>query len=275
MKTRKLFGVVCGSLALAACGGGGGGDGIADPAVVSFQINALSSNELKFTPNIGGSITIELMDGDVITVDSTHIVFDDPDVGLGTNVTVYVSDTFDVIEVFGGVELNGVELFELVRIDDIDSPLLGFETYAVVGDETPTLPFGGANYAGRFIATSFFGGSVLNAEDTNDSGSNFNYGNVDISADFGAALVDVTLTFDSVVSNNPNFGDEVLTGAGLSVTGSQYSGTISSSLGSYDLTGTLQGAFYGPDAAATAGTFSADDAVNNAEVIGGFTAPKL
>lgn len=271
MKISNLFVTACGTVAIAACGGGGG-DGVANPAfvgqvgtAVSATLSGTSNGQVIIGFDANNNLIIQMPDGDIATLlpgTGTAVI----DSRLGNQQVIIVQSVQG-----DNIEIVANDNYALIRLDDIDTPLLGYEAYAVIGDETASLPTGTATYDGRFISTAYIGGSTLNVEDGGETGSNFIYGDVDVFADFGANDVDVTLTFDA---NNilPEFNNGSLSGTNLAISGSQYSGSISGTTSSYQLDGALIGGFYGPNATQTAGTFTADDAAANAEIVGGYGA---
>lgn len=289
MKTRNLFGIVCGSIALAACGGGGGG-GAASPAFVSVDLvldvgvpaNALSAglastseNLVTFTLNADNSFTIRLPDGDLLTLSDSDVTDVFTGTPLGGDIVRFQGDSgaqfLDVVEIAIGIDDFGNGLFGLARIDDGSTPFVGFESYAVFGNSTDNMPItGSATYVGRFLASSYIGGTTPDAEDASDTGNDGIFGDANVFADFLLGEVDVTLTVDA---SDPTFGGESLVGTDLPVSGSIYGGTIESGAGSSNaFTGSLLGGFYGPNVEGTAGTFTVNDTAANAEIVGGYGA---
>ena len=286
MKARNLIAVACGSLAVAGCGGGGGGGGGgADPILgvgINVPINALSADlagtangQVTITFNADDTFTIRLPDGDQLTLGDAQIVDVRNEPGLGGDIIRYQGDSgapfLDTVEIAIGVGDSGNEIFYLGRVDDGSNEFVGFEAYAVVGDAPDVMPATGTGtYVGRFLASSYIGGSVPNAEDAADTGSDLIFGDANIFADFGMGDVDVTLTVDA---SDRDFGGESLVGTDLPVTGTTYAGAIASGPGGrYDFSGSLIGGFFGENVEATAGTFSVDDTARNTELVGGYGA---
>lgn len=276
MHTTRFLGILLASAALAACGGGGGGGtsagvldafppfgastGVAVPALSSDLGGGVSSIQTEVIFNADQTFTIILPGGGSITSGDADIdaTFFDP--FLNVTVTFYTTPDSDFIDVLLGEDAAGNDLFVLARIDEGTSPA-GFETYGVIGDETAALPTGSATYTGAYIASIF--------TSTGTRLDDLVFGTSEIIANFDTTAVDLTLT--EVDDAGTPTGD-VLVGTGSIVSGAQYDGTISSTVGSFsDYAGEFNGAFYGPGADATAGTFNADDVAGNTEILGGFT----
>lgn len=278
MYTTRYLGVLLASATLAACGGGGGDGGVpvgvldafppfgatvgvAVPVLSSDLGGGVSSAQATVTFNPDQTFTISLPGGGSVTAGDADIdiTFFDPD--FNTSVTFYTTPQFDLIDVLLGEDAAGNDLFILARIDEGTSPL-GFETYGVIGAETATLPSGSATYTGAYIASQY--------TSTGNLIDDFVFGTSAITANFVANTVGVTLTEIDTATGFPT-GD-VLVGTSSTITGAQYTGTIASTVGSpSDYLGEFNGAFYGPGAEATAGTFNADDVAGGTEIVGGYT----
>lgn len=277
MDNRAISLAALASMALAGCGGNSSADlvpPLGTPAAVPIPINAasltggLTAGEATFTFNQDGSIEVGLPDGG-------RIVLTEDDIGEsgdfvvvhnrkgdeidGGELTVYETADGDRIEIALGTDLADDFIFATARLDRADDGLEGFDTYGVTGNETDpaALPQGGAEYEyeGAFLASVMVEGEILSDTLT---------GTVKVEADFGDALVDVEFKGGYEQADGPGKSPEFkATFDDLPVTGAQYAGAMDS--GHMDLPGgdrirldgDLIGAFYGPDAEATAGVFTA------------------
>lgn len=241
----------------------GATNGVPEDMLSADLVNGAVNNEATITFNTDGSYSIGLPGGGgTVTVTSAAFISDGPafDPQLSTTSTTFDIGTY-IVDVHLGEDAVGSDLFILARVENGPTP----ETlaFAVFGDETAlaSLPVGdGVAYSGGFVSDVFdsFGGPVSQMS-----------GTATITANFAAGNVDVVLNQTDDITNS------TLSGIGLTLTGAQYTGAITSTGGVTAFDGIVQGAFYGPGAEGTAGVFYAEDVSggvgNELEVIGGFT----
>jgi hypothetical protein len=154
--------------------------------------------------------------------------------------------------------------------------------------------FGGAAFGSALTATmptsgtaSYSGGAegyVVQPVGTNPKNVGHFYGTSSLSANFGTGAVTGSVTSIQSYSVNNGGSGETLQGTvnniGLSATisGNKFSGTtnVTGSAGTaWDITGAtgvINGGFYGPNAAETAGAFSMSGGTNSTTIIGSFGA---
>ena len=235
------------------------GAAIAVPVqMLSADLNGVTSGVATIIFNADQTFTINLASGGSITVDDADIVPGDPQFNADLNTTsaTYFVGLNEQVDVHLGEDALGSDLFILARIDDFGAPAPSPMAFVVFGDETATLPTGTATYNGGFISEVF---DATGASLSQWSGTSV------IDANFGGNSVDVTL---SVVGEGAGV---IFSGSDLAVTGAQYGGTISSTGGGSAYAGDFNGAFFGPNAEATAGTFNAQDTGTSDQIVGGFT----
>lgn len=292
MSSHRISVLLLVATALAACGGGGGGGGgggtsVFDPPAfltAGVTLTALSSNiatgtldnEVFITLNGDGSLTLDLPGGDQLTLTNNDItaIGTVPPPGGALNTTVFY-DTLqgDKVRVNVGNDLAGNELYLLTQVHQFGSTL-GFETVAVVGEETASMPTGTAAYGGIMVGTMFENGSLPDRDGVPGPDIEFQSisGNATIMANFDMNTVDVN--FGGFQTAGAGSLTGALSGSGLPISGSRYGGTIGGTFDGNPMSGSLNGAFFGAGASATAGTFDVVDGTGTVEVVGGFGAFK-
>lgn len=233
--------------------------------LMSADRNGISSIDGEIIFNADGSFTLNLPNGSSVTaaaaapsdpaapddvLDTTSWAYAiDPGTPAGTEVRVHL-----------GEDTSGRDLFLLARVDSIAGATPSPLTWVLMGDETDTLPTGTATFNGGFYA------DVL---DTATGGFlEERTGDAVIDADFDAVAnqIDVALTVTGAEGTG-----EVYSGTGSFVSGARYEGTIASSGGLSSFDGDFNGAIFGDNAEATAGTFNAVDVGAGSELVGAFT----
>lgn len=212
--------------------------------------------------NANGTFTLDLPNGLSVTVAESDIdVAPEADTTMKTTVTSYVVvGATTQVDIHLGEDTLGSDLFFLGRVDSITGVVPRPLTWVAFGDDTETLPTGTAAYTGGFHA------DLLNS--TTGAFIEERTGDSVINADFDAVTdhIDITLSVTGAEGSGETYG-----GTGSFVSGGQYGGTLASTGGLTSFAGSFNGAFYGPDAEATAGTFNATDAGAGTELVGGFT----
>lgn len=232
-------------------------DGVAVP-MLSADFNGVSAIDATITFNADQTLTITLPGGGSVTIADAFTGPVGPDADLLTTTANYFDGTYDV-DVHLGEDVAGSDLFILARIDDSITTPANPVTFVVFGDETATLPTGSATYTGGFIS------DVFDATGAPDALLPQLSGTASITADFVGNTVDLSLT---EVGEGTGL---VIAGTAIPIVGAQYTGAISG--GAYS--GDVLGAFYGPGAEATAGTFNVVDPGagpgTETVIVGGFT----
>lgn len=229
--------------------------GVAVP-LMSADRDGVRTTNAEIIFNADGTFTLNLANGSSVTVDESN-----PDVPpasdpvMDTTVAQYFVGSTEV-NVHLGEDISGRDLFFLGWFDD-SAPLASPLTWVLFGDETDTLPTGDAIFDGGFYA------NVLNATTGEFIGERS--GDSVINADFDVSNVTISMT----VTGTEGAG-EAYAGVGTIGAGARYAGSITSS-GGVNYIGDFNGAFFGANAEATAGTFNATDAGANQEIVGGFT----
>lgn len=288
MNRAKSIGVLIACAGLAGCLTSGGGDGsggavVFEPvggeldgvppfgatAEVSVQmfsadlVNGASTAVATITFHTSGTFTIDLPGAGTLTVAEGDLdgvpVYN---AELGTTVAAYFvgpPTNEHQLEIFLGEDAAGSDLFALARYEDLNGTEPSPVSYLLLGDETTTLPAGMGTFTGGFIAD-------VRDLATGASGSRM-AGTSEIAANFGAGTVGVTLT-----ETGSEGGGVVFTGTATSIAGARYADALTGTgSGSESYSGFFEGAFFGPNAEATAGVFHAEDVGAGLEVIGGFT----
>lgn len=247
----------------------GASTGVAVPLMSADRDGASSTaspivGEIIF--NADGSFTLDLPNGSSVTVPVSSTP-DDPteaDTVLSTTVRGYRIDpgtpAGTEVQIHLGEDTVGTDLFLLARVDSISGATPSPLTWVLMGDETDTLPTGMARFNGGFYA------DMLNS--TTGAFQEERTGNAVIDADFGAVSnqIDIALTVTGAEGTG-----EVYSGTGSFVSGARYEGTIASSGGLSSFDGDFNGAIFGDNAEATAGTFNAVDVGAGSELVGAFT----
>ncbi len=234
--------------------------GVAVP-LMSADRDGVSSVDGEIIFNADGTFTLNLPNGSSVTVAAADQT-DPPaaDTVLDTTVASYVVAATTQVDVHLGEDATGKDLFFLGRVDSVAGATPSPLTWVLLGDETDTLPTGTATFNGGFYA------DVLDS--TTGGFLEERTGDAVIDADFGAAMnqIDVALTVTGAEGTG-----EVYSGTGSFVSGARYEGTIASSGGLSAFAGDFNGAIFGDNAEATAGTFNAVDAGAGSELVGAFT----
>lgn len=227
-------------------------------------VNGVDTNLAQITFNANGSFSIDLpAGGGTVTVDGAAVITDGPAFNTQLDTTSATLDAGDyIIDIHLGEDIAGSDLFILARVEDTITP--GNLAYMAFGDETApaSLPTGNG--------VAYTGGFVSDIVDALDNASQM-VGDTTITANFGAGNVDMTFT------QTGESTAAIFTGTGLTVSGARYAGTLTNSVAGTAFVGDIDiiGAFYGPGAEGTAGTFHGVDTTggpgNDIEIIGGFT----
>jgi len=271
---------------VSACGGGGGGDGPTGPQPIRTTMQGPSTTKdynassAAFRFELVGATDkgIEAVDAGslvTITTDSkgyiTNLAIDTntanvgffgegqplgpPGGGVPSNADVLNDLAAGVKEVLSGeagsygiaiLDLNHSMFGGWVITDSAPGGWDGRAGVFAFGVETATMPATGeATYNGTAMGVGVTGSQRYAFA-----------GDAQVKANFAGMTVQTTfsnLNYHNVI-NNDTGTLATLSGSGT-ITGHKYSGTISG--GSGTINGTVQGAFYGPGAAETAGVFQA------------------
>lgn len=305
--------------------------GVPDAAISSDVVNGVADDKVFVTFNVdddptsltGFTVDIELPDGTVLSLTEDDFEVDseaDRDIngwpvltasantstmgtpGHGVGVIVGFGRPSDLTE-----PLSGDPLFAVTGVGPAEYEAGGDgddftpEVYALIGDETETLPEGKATHVGEVYATIY----------TNDEVLSFTEGDITIDTNFDTASAVAVLSgsydlpvdayeeaglvvileearnwslhADNVVIDSALYSG-VIGGEGSTLSVPTASETVTvldqsvvlyNGLETVDMTGELAGAFFGPDAEATAGVLAADGTgveVPSVDIVGGYAA---